>query len=100
MDQLHIAPNVRFRLIGDEAVILNQQENLVYVANELGGRILELLREEPAIEQLLQRLLEEYAIDPATLRRDVEEYLNELHGFGVLTTLPERGEVPRAGGGE
>lgn len=55
-----------------------------FVINETGARLLALLKQDRSMDDLLAVLAEEYRVDEAALRRDVEGYLARLAAFGIL----------------
>jgi hypothetical protein len=80
-----LRPDIRFRRVGDEAVVLAQDQGEVLVLNEVGARALELLDGETPAVEWLPTLLREYTVEEATLRADLARYLAELRTSGVIT---------------
>jgi hypothetical protein len=76
--------DVRFRVIGDEAVIVRQEEAEVIALNEVGASILSLLDSRRSVGDLLDALLEEYDVDRDSLAGDVSRFLTELREAGVV----------------
>ena len=76
--------DTRYRNIGDEGVVVRQTTGEVLVLNEIGVRVLDLLETTMPVSGLLDALDAEYAIDRATLERDVLAYLQELVDAGVI----------------
>jgi hypothetical protein len=76
--------DTRYRNIGDEGVVVRQTAGEVLVLNEIGVRVLELLEATMPVSRLLDALGAEYAVDRATLERDVLAYLQELVDAGVI----------------
>ena len=79
--------DTRYRNIGDEGVVVRQTAGEVLVLNEIGVRVLELLEAAVPVSGLLDALDAEYAVDRATLERDVLAYLQELVDAGVIERL-------------
>jgi hypothetical protein len=82
--------DVRFRRLGEEAVVLRQESAEVLVLNEVGGRILELVEGGHDAGRIVTVLTEEFDVAPEELERDVAAFLSELCESGVL----ERVEPP------
>jgi hypothetical protein len=76
--------DVRWRMMGDEAVVLQQTQAEVLVLNPVGLRVLELIDAERTVQDLLTTLAAEYDVEPDTLRQDVLAYLLELADAAVL----------------
>ena len=76
--------DTRYRNIGDEGVVVRQTAGEVLVLNEIGVRVLDLLEADLLVSGLLDVLDAEYAVDRATLERDVLAYLQELVDAGVI----------------
>lgn len=79
--------DVRFRTIADEGVIVRQEAGEAIVVNEVGTRILELLRDGLATSQVIERLKDEYEVGDAELAEHVTRYLNELEAAGVIEPI-------------
>jgi hypothetical protein len=87
---LAFSPDIRFRRVGDEGVVVDQSVPVVMVVNEVGVRALELVREGATQAEVVARIAEEYAVAPETVVADLREYLSDLRGRGILA--PEAGE--------
>ena len=81
---LHKKDDVRYRVVGDEGVVVRQTDAEVIAVNEVGARILELLTDGRSIGHVLDTLTDEYAIDRASLATDVEAFVRAMLEAGVL----------------
>ncbi len=95
------APDVRFRVVGGEGVVVRQTSGEALVVDEVGARILELLDERPTAAEIVGRLEAEYDVEPERLAADVERFLEELLEAGIAGPVegaaPERrDDEPRA----
>ena len=86
-----INPNVRFRLIEGEAVVLRQEEGEVLVLNEVASRILWLASEQTPRTEIVRRLFEEFEVDESRLTHDVTSFLEEMSLEGILLELEGEG---------
>ena len=77
-------PDVRFRVVGDEAVIVRQEDAEVIALNEVGASVLSLLDSRRSVRDVLDALLDEYDIDRESLSGDVSRFLSELRDAGVV----------------
>ncbi len=81
---LERAPDVRYRLIQDEGVVIRQEAGEALVLNEVGARILDLLDGQLDVEGLELQLLEEFEVEPKALLADTAVFLEELLTIGVV----------------
>lgn len=52
--------------------------------NAVGAAVCRRLAEPATKEELLEAVCEEFAVDPQTARKDLEEFLTLLRGAGLL----------------
>lgn len=81
-------PHVVARPLDDETVLLNLDTETYFGLDEVGTRMLEVLRESASIDAAVTQLLSEYDTDEATLRSDLQALLTKLAENG-LVELPE-----------
>jgi len=77
-------PDVRFRAVGGEGVVVRQDAAEVMVLNGVAVRVLELLDGVRSVTVLLDDLEREYEVERADLEREVTAYLGELLDAGVI----------------
>ena len=58
--------------------------NGLITVNEEGASLWKMLQEEATMDELVQGILEEYDVDEATAREDIQEFLDTLDKGGVL----------------
>lgn len=88
------ADGVVYSRVSEGGVLLATEEEVYYGLNEAGARAWEGLREAGTVGELCSRLRDAYPdVDPATLRADVEELLEDLVRQGLLVepSDPARG---------
>jgi hypothetical protein len=83
-----IAPDVMFRIIGDEAVILNLKSQLYLGLNPVGTRVWTVLQGSPSIEAAHACLLEEFDVEPERLRQDMDKLLDQMLEQGLVELRP------------
>jgi hypothetical protein len=71
-------PEVMFRAVGEEAVLLHLKSEIYMGLDPVGARMWTLLTESESIENAYQALLGEYDVDGQRLRRDLEEFIGKL----------------------
>jgi hypothetical protein len=72
------------REIGDEVVILDVRASRYLSVTGIGPRVLEMLATERSPEELTQAVLDEYDVEPAVARADVEAFLADLRAAGLV----------------
>jgi hypothetical protein len=82
------APDVMFRIIGDEAVILNLKTELYLGLDPVGTRIWTVLNGAPSIQAAYESLLFEYGVEPERLRQDLDELLDKLLKQRLIEIAP------------
>jgi len=76
------------RIIGDEAVILNLKSELYLGLNPVGTRIWSVLHSAPTIQAAYESLLTEFDVEPQRLRKDMDEFLDQLLEQGLIELAP------------
>jgi len=90
---LSLRPDVRYRLLLNEAVVIRQDAAEVLGLNLVGARVLELIDEGLSEGGILERLLREFDVTPRQLQTDVRDFISELTDLGVVEPLPsDRGD--------
>jgi hypothetical protein len=71
-------------LLGNEAAILHMRSGLYYGLDPVGARVWNLLREPRRVEEILETLVAEYEVDPASCEADLLALLKNLHEEGLI----------------
>jgi Coenzyme PQQ synthesis protein D (PqqD) len=79
-----IAPDVIFRLLDGEAVLLNLKTGTYFGLDQVGTRAWELILEHQSLERVHSALLEEYDVDPDRLAEDLLTLVNEFSAKGLV----------------
>jgi hypothetical protein len=77
-------PDVRYRIVAPEAVVIRQSVPEVMVLNGLAAELLDRIDAKASVSELLLALRSLYDVDPQVLERDVVEFLGELLASGVV----------------
>ncbi len=64
--------------VGSEFVMMSADTGTCISLSETGGRIWELMEEPQSVDQLCQRLMDEYQADLPTVQSDVYTFLESL----------------------
>ncbi len=86
--EVTISPDVLFQELGSETVLLDLDKELYYALDEVGTRLWQLLAENGDPAAAMTRLLAEYDVDEATLRKDINGLVDELHEAKLVTVTP------------
>jgi hypothetical protein len=82
--RLTVAPDVLFRIVGDEAVLLNLKTEKYLGLDATGTRMWTVLSDAPSIQAAYDALLEEYDVPPDRLRQDLDAFLSKLLEHGLI----------------
>lgn len=83
-ERVEVAPDVVFREVSGEAVILDLESQRYFSLDATGTRMWVLLAEHGALETVRDVLLTEYEVEPEVLERDLEVLVKELLEAGLL----------------
>src|SRR5205809_6891929 len=83
-NRVAISPDVLFRAVGDEAVLLNLKTELYLGLDPVGARMWTLFKESASLQQAFDLLLAEFDVDASRLRADLEEFLGQLKSQGLI----------------
>jgi hypothetical protein len=73
-----VAPDVMFRVVGDESVLLHLKSETYLGLDPVGTRMWTLLTQSSSIQEAYDTLLREYDVDSRQLRSDLEDFLAKL----------------------
>lgn len=71
--------------MGDEAVILNTNNERYYGLDPVGMNFWNWLKEDGDIDKVWERAIAAYPVDAETLRTDIGVFVIELNNAGLLT---------------
>src|SRR2546428_1202630 len=83
---LKIPDDVMFRILGDEAVILNVASGVYFGLDSVGTRMWQLMSEHGSTEKVVKALLAEYEVEEGQLRRDLDNLVQQLTDKGLVKT--------------
>jgi len=81
-------PEVMYRTVGDEAVLLNMKKQSYFGLDPVGARMWAVLNESASIQTALESLLKEYEVSEPQLRTDLEAFVEKLLELGLVETHP------------
>jgi len=77
-DQIVLDENILYRRVAGEGVVVDQRKAQVMVVNEVGIRILELIRESGSIEKIIETVAVEFDADPVTIEADFRKFIEQI----------------------
>lgn len=87
-------PDIRFRVIDREAVVLRQNAAQALVLNEVGARILQLLDGKITLAAVIDQLTEEFEADPTEIAGDCYEFVESLTEHGIVEPVSRTSTIP------
>ncbi len=76
--------DISARTISDETIVLSLSTSRYFTITGVGTRVFELLAEDTSLDELIGAIVEEYEVDPAIARRDIEAFLDRLRDAQLL----------------
>jgi Coenzyme PQQ synthesis protein D (PqqD) len=93
-DRAIVPSNVLIRFLDQESVLLNLNSERYFGLDSVGTRMWQLVTSAPTIEAAYFQLIEEYDVDPDTLRSNLVELLEHLVENGLIDTQPANVGTP------
>ena len=69
--------------------MLDVNSGKYYELDTIGARIWVLLEDKPSISMLRDALTAEYDVDSETCLNDLNDFLENLAGLGLIETMPD-----------
>lgn len=82
--EYQLPPGVVLREVGEEAILLNLQEQQYYLLNPVGARVVSLLAAGGSLPSAVEQITLEFDAPLEQVQRDVDELLQQLLGQGLL----------------
>ena len=76
--RVKVAPDVLFRTLSSEAILLNLKTERYYELDDVGVRMWQCVNESETIQAAYETLIEEYAVEPSQLKQDMTDLLTQL----------------------
>jgi len=80
-----VDPHARFRVMDDEGIFVLQDAGEVLVINEVGAFIVEQLKAERSLDEVVATLTARYTVDAERARADASSLLDQLLEAGAIT---------------
>ena len=76
--------DVAWRVLDDEGVLVDLVRQRMHLCNGTATVVVEALRSEPTLEELVHGVCDSFDVDPETARADVRQLLLALEQEGVV----------------
>jgi hypothetical protein len=84
-NRVSLSSEVLFQELDSESILLTMKTEHYYSLDDIGTRMWQLLAEDGDTEKVVSRLLTEYEVDEAALRRDLAELIGNLVTAGLAS---------------
>jgi hypothetical protein len=85
---LRLSPDVVFRELDGESVVLDLSSGRYFGLNGVGTRVWQLVGDGAGVDAVIRAMTSEYDADEATIARDVIALLDELQERGLIVATP------------
>jgi Coenzyme PQQ synthesis protein D (PqqD) len=91
-----LSPHQISSTLGDEIVIMNHQTGVYHGVQGVSAFVWNLLAQPISVQNICDRVIAEYNVDPPRAQADVLNLLNQLlqEGLVVLVDSPEKVSLP------
>jgi hypothetical protein len=79
--------NLTVQSVDDEALILDIDGNQIHQLNATASFIWDVCANFVSIDQITERVVERYAVEPTKAKADVEEVIKQLLAIGLLKSV-------------
>ena len=91
---LRVPDDVVYRDLAGEVVLLNLASGTYFSLDGVGTRIWHLIAEHGSTEKIFEALLNEYEVNEAQLREDLDNLIRQLVNKGLVCADAEKGSAP------
>ena len=77
-------PDLIYRRVGETAMVFNKDNGDMYEFNDVGADIIELLKDEIPVSDVLLKLSLEYSVEESEIHNDVSIFLKRIIELGII----------------
>ena len=81
---ISISPDVMIRKVGEESVLLDLKTERYLGLDDVSARFWDLLTSGGSVQSAYEALLAEFEVDAERLRKDLDDFVQELVQFGLV----------------
>ena len=85
------SPKTAYRIIDEEAVIVNLESSMLYSLNSVGTLIWEMSDGRTSIEKIVDNIYEEFEVEKDLAKKDCLEFVQDFADKGLLV-IKEKSE--------
>lgn len=85
-NRYRLAEGVRFRVIDREGIFVLQEAGEVLAVNRVAAFVVNNLRGNHTLGEVTEAVTEQFAVDPARARQDIEVVIQQLVDAGALAS--------------
>ena len=78
-----------YRIINEEAVIVDPSTSKLYSLNPLATLIWEMTNQRTCVEEIIDRIVEEFEVEREVAERDCQEFVSDFTGKGLLVSVED-----------
>jgi len=82
--KIKVSDDVVFRILGDEAVLLNLATGTYFGLDDVGTRMWQIISEHGSTDKVLETMRDEYDVEEDLLRSDLDKLINNLIENGLM----------------
>ena len=87
MHRVEPSADVVAQRLDEVLVVVHLQTNRIHELNRTGARFWELLQDESDVDQIEQRMLDEFDVSAAELRSEIDKLIAELEAERLVTVV-------------
>jgi len=87
--RISVSSDTLINILGGESVLLGLRSQKYFGLDEVGTRMWNVLTCSSSVESAYQTLLEEYDVEPETLRQDLYDLIGKLAEQGLVEVQSE-----------
>jgi len=95
-DHVTLSPEVMFRAVGEESVILNLKTDVYLGLDQVATRMWVALTTAQSVQDAYNSLLAEFEVGTDELRQDLEEFLGQLLAQQLVELHPGENSASQA----
>jgi hypothetical protein len=88
-NRISISPEVLISEVGAESVLLNLKSERYFGLDDVGTRMWHALTTSETIQSAYEALIEEYDVEPESLKRDLAKLIEKLAEHGLVEIRDE-----------
>ena len=80
--------NVIWRVVDGEVIVLLPEGAMLHALTGCGSRIWELIEGETSVVDIVQRIYDEYEVEPQRATKDITEFIHRLAAMKLIEIVP------------